>query len=86
MCYVPEDCIGKEHSPSERDAGGSSRADRLIKARKSLAGGCGTCAYMAAQTVDADGARMVDCDLNPMQLYAPYADACIHWERRHGLR
>ena len=42
--------------------------------------GCGTCAHTSAMT-ELDGARMVDCELNELQMYAPYACACKHWEK-----
>lgn len=46
--------------------------------------GCGTCAHASAMTEGDDGARMVDCDANEMQMYAPYAAACKHWEKALG--
>lgn len=42
---------------------------------------CDTCAYKEAESVDADGGRIVDCELNELQMYAPYADDCEHWEK-----
>ena len=42
---------------------------------------CDTCMHKAAETVDQDGARMVDCELNEMQMYSPFASECKHWEK-----
>ena len=42
---------------------------------------CDTCAHMAAGSVDPDGARIVDCDINELQMYSPWADDCKHWEK-----
>ena len=39
-----------------------------------------TCAYKAAETVE-DGERMVDCDLNYLQMYSPWVKDCKHWEK-----
>lgn len=43
---------------------------------------CDTCAYKAAESEDADGNRIVDCDINELQMYSPYAEECKHWEKR----
>ena len=40
---------------------------------------CDTCGYKEAETVDHEGARMVDCAANERQLYAPYAEDCVKW-------
>jgi len=49
---------------------------------------CGTCAHKSAETVDpsvTEGeARMVDCELNELQMYSPWADECKHWEKAVG--
>lgn len=43
---------------------------------------CDTCAHKTAETQDAQGNRMVECELNDFQLYFPFAIECKHWERR----
>ncbi|MBQ9005974.1 MAG: hypothetical protein IJ092_06340 [Atopobiaceae bacterium] len=45
--------------------------------------GCGTCAHACAMT-ESDGERMVDCEINEMQMYSPYAAECWRWERALG--
>lgn len=43
---------------------------------------CDTCIHKSAETVDQDGeTRMVDCDINELQMYSPWAEECKHWER-----
>ena len=46
-------------------------------------GGCGTCAHCGDMTF-VDEERMVACDVNEFQMYAPYATECRHWERALG--
>lgn len=46
--------------------------------------GCGTCFHAAAMSEDGDGGRIVDCEANEMQMYAPYTTECKHWERALG--
>ena len=43
---------------------------------------CDTCAYNGAESEDADGNRIVDCDINEFQMYSPFAEECKHWEKR----
>lgn len=45
---------------------------------------CDTCAHKAAESVDVDGGRIVDCEINELQMYSPFADECKHWERAIG--
>ena len=42
---------------------------------------CDTCEHKSAESVDADGSRMVDCEINDLQMYSPWVDECKHWER-----
>ena len=42
---------------------------------------CDTCAHKAAESVDRDGSRIVDCDANELQMYSPWVDGCKHWEK-----
>jgi hypothetical protein len=42
---------------------------------------CDTCAHKSDETVDGDGKRMVDCDVNVFQMYSPWVDDCKHWEK-----
>ena len=42
---------------------------------------CDTCIHKADESKDAEGKRMVDCDANVFQMYAPFADECKHWEK-----
>jgi len=44
--------------------------------------GCDTCAHKSAESVDNDGNRIVDCDINDLQMYSPLVDECIHWEKQ----
>jgi len=41
---------------------------------------CDTCYHMRAETVDNEtGGRMVDCDINERQMYAPMVSECKHY-------
>lgn len=42
---------------------------------------CDTCIHKAAESVDNDGNRIVDCDANVWQMYSPFAEECKHWEK-----
>lgn len=42
---------------------------------------CDTCMYKAAESVDGDGERIVDCEINELQMYSPWSDECKHWEK-----
>lgn len=42
---------------------------------------CDTCAHKAAESVDEEGRRIVDCDANELQMYSPFAEECKHWEK-----
>jgi hypothetical protein len=42
---------------------------------------CDTCAYKGMESEDADGNRIVDCDINDLQIFSPWADECKHWEK-----
>jgi hypothetical protein len=44
--------------------------------------GCDTCIYKAAESVDENGNRIVDCEINEYQLYAPLVDECVHYSKR----
>lgn len=48
--------------------------------------GCETCAHPGAWTEDGEGNRMVDCELNELQMYQPAVTDydCKHWERARG--
>ena len=45
---------------------------------------CDTCAYKSAESVDDNGERIVDCEINELQMYSPFADECKHWEKALG--
>lgn len=45
---------------------------------------CDTCAFKRDESKDADGARMVDCEANELQMYSPFAEECKHWEKALG--
>ena len=45
---------------------------------------CDTCAHKAAESADEDGGRTVSCDINELQMYFPFAEECVHWEKAHG--
>ena len=42
---------------------------------------CDTCAHKAADSLDENGCRIVDCDINDLQMYSPYVEECVHWEK-----
>ena len=42
---------------------------------------CDTCAYKGMESEDADGNRIVDCDINDLQMFSPWTDECKHWEK-----
>lgn len=42
---------------------------------------CDTCIHKADESVDPDGARIVDCEENDLQMYSPWVDECGHWEK-----
>lgn len=42
---------------------------------------CDSCAHKAAESVDDQGNRIVDCDANDLQMYSPFAGECVHWEK-----
>ena len=42
---------------------------------------CDTCAHKGMESQDEDGNRTVDCLANPLQMFAPYAEECKHWEK-----
>lgn len=44
--------------------------------------GCDTCAHKVAESVDPDGNRIVDCEANEYQLYAPLVDECVHYSKK----
>jgi len=43
---------------------------------------CDTCAHKEMESVDDNGNRIVDCDENEFQLFAPFAEDCKHWEKK----
>lgn len=42
---------------------------------------CDTCAYKEEFSEDGNGNRLVKCELNDYQMFFPFAEECIHWER-----
>ena len=42
---------------------------------------CDTCIHKSAESVDPDGNRIVDCDINEYQMYSPWVDECVRWEK-----
>lgn len=42
---------------------------------------CDTCEHKSAESEDADGNRIVDCDINEYQMYSPWAEECVHWDK-----
>lgn len=42
---------------------------------------CENCAHKAAESRDEEGNRIVDCDINEFQMYSPYAEECVHWDK-----
>ena len=42
---------------------------------------CDTCIHKAAESVDENDEKIVDCDINELQMYSPFADECRHWEK-----
>lgn len=43
---------------------------------------CDTCEHKQAESRDENGDRIVDCDENELQMYSPFADECVHWEKK----
>ena len=45
---------------------------------------CSTCMHKSAESIDpsiTEGEnRIVDCDVNELQMYSPWVDDCKHWE------
>lgn len=44
--------------------------------------GCDTCVHKVAESRDDDGNRIVNCDINKYQLYAPLVEDCKHHVKR----
>ena len=42
---------------------------------------CDTCAYKGMESKDEDGNRIVNCDANELQMFSPFAEDCVHWEK-----
>ena len=42
---------------------------------------CDTCAHKGMESRDEEGNRIVNCDANELQMFAPYAEECKHWEK-----
>ena len=42
---------------------------------------CDNCAHKGMLSEDQDGNRIVDCDINEFQMFAPFSTDCIHWEK-----
>ena len=42
---------------------------------------CETCEHITAFSVDENGNRLVKCELNEYQMYFPFAEECVHWEK-----
>ena len=40
---------------------------------------CDNCAYKVDESVDGNGERIIDCEANECQMYAPWAPECKHW-------
>ena len=43
---------------------------------------CDTCAHKEMESQDANGNRIVDCEINEYQIFAPFAEECAHWEKK----
>lgn len=44
--------------------------------------GCDNCAYKVAESVDGNGNRIVNCEKNEYQMYAPLVDDCKHHSKK----
>jgi len=42
---------------------------------------CDTCAYKGMESEDAAGERIVDCEINDLQMFSLWVDDCKHWEK-----
>lgn len=42
---------------------------------------CDTCIHKEQESQDPNGNRVIDCDINEYQLFAPFAEECKHWEK-----
>jgi len=43
---------------------------------------CDTCAYKTAESEDENGDKIIECEINEFQMFAPFAEECVHWEKR----
>ena len=43
--------------------------------------GCDTCTHKVAESIDENGKRIVDCDINEFQMYSPIVEECKHWSK-----
>jgi len=42
---------------------------------------CDTCVHKEMDSLDDNGNRIVKCEANEFQLFFPFAEECVHWER-----
>ena len=42
---------------------------------------CDTCANKGQESKDENGDRIIDCEANEFQMFAPFAEECAHWEK-----
>ncbi len=42
---------------------------------------CDTCIHKEMDSLDSNGNRIVDCDINEFQIFMPYAEECVYWEK-----
>jgi len=47
---------------------------------------CDTCCHKKSETVETDGSRMVNCEINKYQMYAPMVYECKHHQLTSGTR
>ena len=46
---------------------------------------CDTCQHKQGESKDDNGNRIVDCEENEYQIFMPFAESCVHWEKALGL-
>lgn len=42
---------------------------------------CDNCAHLVAKSEDQNGNSIVSCELNEYQMYFPFAEECVHWDK-----
>ena len=43
---------------------------------------CDNCVHKEMESLDPNGNRIVDCDANEFQIFMPFAEDCVRWEKK----